>query len=133
MKTIYIIRMMYDGSTSCVRVGATKTERFGTTSDLGQGDVLSRVLLIIVSDWDMRRTCYISDGTPWVHGSRLTELSYADGIGISTENVQSMNRVTKKLEMEAAKVGLEINTRETKVMEVQCDEDARITLGGDEI
>ena len=133
MKIINIIRMLYDGSTSCVRVGGTNTERFEITSGVRQGDVLSPVLFIIVLDWVMRRTCDISDGIPWVGGSRLTELAYADDIGLLAENVQSMNRVTEKLELEAAKVGLEINTRKTKVMKVQCDEDARIALGGDDI
>ena len=132
-KIINIIRMMYEGTTSCVRVGGTNTERFEITSGVRQGDVLSPVLFIIVLDWVMRRTFDISDGIPWVDGSRLTELAYADDIGLLAENIQSMNRVTEKLESEAAKVGLEINTRKTKIMKIQCNEDATVVLGGNDI
>ena len=44
-----------------------------------------------------------------------------------------MSRVTEKLELDAVKVGLEINTSKTKIMEVQYDYDARVALGGDDI
>ena len=90
------------------------TERFEITSGVRQGDVLSPVLFIIVLDWVMKRTCDISDRIPGVDGSRLTELAYTGDIGLLAKNVQS-----EKLKLEAAKVGLEINTRKTKVMKVQ--------------
>ena len=44
-----------------------------------------------------------------------------------------MNRMAKKLDREAGKVGLEINQRKTKVLVVQPSKDVRAQLGGEVI
>ena len=129
IKIINVIKLLYDGSTSCVRVGGTNTESFEITSGVKQGDVLSPVLFILVVDWIMRRVVEDEDGIAWVDSSRLSDLAYADDIALLSEDADGMNRITEKLAREAGKVGLEINQGKTKVLTVQPREDVRIELG----
>ena len=68
------------------------------------------------------------DGIEWLGTDRLTELAYADDIGLLSEDVDSMKRVTEKVALEASKVGLKINRTKTKVMTVQPREDISIAL-----
>ena len=71
IKIINVIKLLYEGSSSCVRVGGSNTESFEITSGLKQGDVLSPVLFVIVVDWIMRRIIDGEDGIVWVDNGRL--------------------------------------------------------------
>ena len=133
IKIINVIKLLYEGSTSCVRVGGRNTESFEMTSGVKQGDVLSPVLFIVVVDWIMRRVVEEEDGIDWVRNLRLPDLAYADDIALLSKDARDMNRMTEKLEREAGKVGLEINQRKTKVLVVQPSEDVRVELGGEVI
>ena len=133
IKIINVIKLLYEGSSSCVRVGGSNTESFEITSGVKQGDVLSPVLFVIVVDWIMRRIIDGEDGIVWVDNGRLPDLAYADDIALLSEDVAGMSRLTEKLELEARKVGLEINLKKTKLMAVQQREDMRVELGGEEI
>ena len=48
------MKVLYDGSTSCDRVGSSNTESFEITSGVNQGNVFFRVSFIVVVDWIMR-------------------------------------------------------------------------------
>ena len=133
VKIINMIKLLYDGSTSCVRVGGRNTESFEITSGVKQGDVLSPVIFIVVVDWIMRRVIEDDDGIEWVTNYKLPDLAYADDIALLSRDIRGMNRMTEKLEREARKVGLEINKRKTKVMAVQSREEVRVELGGEVI
>ena len=133
IKIINVIKLLYEGSTSCVRVGGRNTESFEITSGVKQGDVLSPVLFIVVVDWIMRRVVEEDDGIDWVGNGRLPDLAYADDVALLSKDTRDMNRMTEKLEREARKVGLEINQRKTKVLVVQPSEDVRVELGGEVI
>ena len=92
-----IMSVMYDGSTSCVRVRGANTESFKITNDVKQGDVLSPVLFIVVLDWIMRRVVEIDDGIKWIDGTRQSSLAYAYDVALLSENAEAMNRLTEKL------------------------------------
>ena len=132
-KIINMIKLLYEGSKSCVRVGGTNTDYFDITSGVKQGDVLSPILFVVVVDWILRRTVGEEDGIEWMGTARLLELAYADDIALLSEDVDSMRRVTEKLALEASKVGLEINRTKTKVMAAQPREDISIVLEGEAI
>ena len=132
-KIINMIKLLYEGSKSCVRVGGTNTEYFNITSGVKQGDVLSPILFIVMVDWIMRRTVDEEDGIEWMGTNRLPELAYADDIALLSEDMDSMKRITEKLALEASKVGLEINRTKTKVMAAQPREDISISLEGETI
>ena len=73
-KILNIIKLLYDGSTLCVRVGGTNTESFDITSGVKQGDVLTPVLFNMVVDWITMRIFDDEDGIVWVGESRLSDL-----------------------------------------------------------
>ena len=55
VKTVNIMRNMYDGGERCVRVGQGQTEFFNVESGVRQGDSLSPLLFFIVLDYMMRK------------------------------------------------------------------------------
>ena len=55
-------------------------------------------------------------GIPWKQGTRLTDLNFADDIALLAETNEQLQDMTTNLEAEAAKVGLRISHRKTKVM-----------------
>ena len=66
----------------------------------------------------------------WVDGTRLSNLAYADGVALLSEDAEAMNRLNEKLLREAAKVGLQINQGKAKVLTVQAREDTRVEIEG---
>ena len=133
MKIINMIKLLYEGSKSCVRVGGTNTDYFDITSGVKQGDVLSPILFIVMVDWILRRTVDGEDGIEWMGTDRLPELAYADDIALLSDDADSMKTMTDKLALEASRVGLEINRTKTKLMAVQPREDISIALEGEVI
>ena len=103
-KKINVMKVLYDGPTSCVRVGQANTDSFEITSGVKQGDVLSPDLFIVVVDWIMRRVVVSDDGNKWVYGTRLSKLAYADDVALLSEDAEAMIRLTEKFLREAAKV-----------------------------
>ena len=61
-KIINIMKNMYDGSESCVRVSQGQTDFFRVDSGVRQGDSLSPLLFNIVLDFVMRRVELAGDG-----------------------------------------------------------------------
>ena len=70
-KILNIINLLYDGSTSFVRVGGTNIESFDITIDVKHDDAVSPVLFNMVVDWITRRIFDDEDGIVWVGGSIL--------------------------------------------------------------
>ena len=56
-------------------------------------------------------------GIPW-NTRNLTDLEFADDLALLGENAKSLQSVTDNLTSTAAKVGLMISTKKTKVMSV---------------
>ena len=68
-KMINIMKGMYDGSQSCVRVNRGKTtDFFSVDSGVRQGDSLSLLLFNIVLDFVMRRVELAGEGIEWTGG-----------------------------------------------------------------
>jgi len=94
-----------------IRVNASGyTEFFEIVSRVRQGCILSPFLFIIVIDFVMRRTMDKSEyGIVWQKRNCLTDLDFADDIGIVAEEENVCQEITTKLEEQSAHVGLNIS------------------------
>ena len=55
-------------------------------------------------------------GISWKQGTRLTDLDFADDVALLAETNEQLQDMTTNLEVEAAKVGLQISHSKMKVM-----------------
>ena len=86
-KKVNIMKSMYDGSESCVRVSQGQTDYFSVDSGVRQGDSLSPLLFNIVLDFIMKRVELAGGGIEWNAGRRLKDLAYADDICLLADDV----------------------------------------------
>ena len=127
---VRLIRTMYEGSLSCVRVGQENTEWFEINTGVRQGDVLSPFLFNVVLDWVMRRVENLDGGLSWLQGSFLKDLDYADDICLISSSVENLSDLTNNLVQEAQKVGLKINVSKSKTMRLQMNDVAAVEVEG---
>ena len=116
---------LYKDSTAFVRTRDGPTASFPTSSGVLQGDTLAPLLFALVVDFILRRClrdedCYVLAGR---RSSRnpavsLSALAYADDIALLCRNPTAAQRALTRLCEEAARVGLEVNARKTKVLHV---------------
>ena len=86
---VRLVKVMYDGANSRVRVNGCFTERFEVTVGVHQGSALSPLLFAIVME-ALSRECRI--GCPW-------ELLYADDLVIMSDNLEDLKiQLHKSLE-----------------------------------
>ena len=75
---LQLIEDLHNGSTSSVRIGATLSHSFITTSGVRQGCVLARALFCRAIDWIMER---VASRTGFSLGNdHFTDLDYADDV-----------------------------------------------------
>ena len=127
-KIVNIMKSMYEGSESCVRVSQGQTDFFSVDSGVRQGDSLSPLLFNIVLDFVMRKVEAAEGGIEWSAGRRLRDLAYADDICLLADDLNDMRQMTAALVCEAGKVGLRVNTRKTEVMKIRTEENSEIEI-----
>ena len=131
-KMINIMKDMYDGSQSCVRVNQGKTtDFFNVVSGVRQGDSLSPLLFNIVLDFVMKKVELAGDGIEWTAGRRLRDLAYADDICLLADDLEDLRTLTEAVVCEAGKVGLKVNTRKTEIMKVRTNDNSQVTIGNE--
>lgn len=130
-KIVNIMKSMYDGSESCVRVSQGQTDFFGVDSGVRQGDSLSPLLFNIVLDFVMKKVELAGGGIEWSAGRRLKDLAYADDICLLADDVQDLRRMTETIVCEAGKVGLRVNTRKTEIMKIRTQDTSQIIIEGE--
>ena len=72
-------------------------------------------------------------GIEWRNQSRLTDCDFADDVGMLPTTNPALQRMTNSLEEEATKVGLRISVEKTKVLTVNRNTKADITVGDKKI
>src|SRR6478735_8316429 len=103
---IAIIKSMYDGVTTAVKVKDKVSEEFQVKVGVHQGSVLSPLLFIIVME--ALSKC-IRIGLP-------CQLLYADDLVLIAESEEDLMEMIKKMKVELELKGLRVNVGKTKVM-----------------
>jgi len=103
---IAIIKSMYDGATTAVKVKDKVSEEFQVKVGVHQGSVLSPLLFIIVME--ALSKCF-RVGLPW-------QLLYADDLVLIAESEEDLMEMIRKWKMELELKGLRVNVGKTKVM-----------------
>ena len=116
---------LYSGSRAFVKTTDGPTREFNSSSGVLQGDPLSPLLFLLVADYVLRRCLKEEDSyllaprrssrSPAVS---LPALAYADDIALLCRDPASAQRALTRLCEEAARVGLQVNGRKTKVLHV---------------
>ena len=89
-KIIALIKAVFEGSESCVRVGQEHTHFFEITTGVRQGDVLSPLLFNIVIDYIMGKLQQVEGGVQWTASNFLKALAYADDICLLGEDIDTI-------------------------------------------
>ena len=114
-KILNIIKCLYDGSTSAVRIDGILSKEFSITTGVLQGDTLAPFLFIIVLDYVLQNT-EATTGLETHPNERLPDLDFADDIVLLDQSEIEAIQHFQTIEVAAKKVGLSINYEKTKVM-----------------
>ena len=108
------------------------TEWFQVQSGVKQGCVMSGFLFLLAIDMsgtmEGRRT-----GIRWKFTSILEDLDFADDIALLLSRYINIRDMTSRLADEAARVGLKINAKKSKVLRVNAKNDQRIEINGEQV
>lgn len=74
-KIIKKIKLPYEGSKMCFRVGGINTDYFYIKNGAQQGDLVSPFLFVVAVDWILRTNFDGEGGTEWIDTNRPPELA----------------------------------------------------------
>ena len=115
-KIVTLIKCLYNGSTSSVRVNGILSKEFAVSTGVLQGDTLAPFLFVIVLDFVMRHTP-ATLGLQKIYGNTLLpDLDFADDIVLLDKNEIEAIEHFEMIESFAEEVGLKVNYDKTKIM-----------------
>ena len=109
-KIVNIIKCLYDGSTSAVRIDGILSQEFLITTRVLQGDTLAPFLFIIVLDYVLQNT-EATTGLQTHPGQLLPDIDFADDIGLLDQGKMQVLDNFQTIESSAKKVGLSIGNQ----------------------
>ncbi len=125
-KLVNAIGLLYQNTSASVLSPDGETEQFEIKAGVLQGDTLAPFLFALVVDYAMRQAI---DGREAELGFEITprksrrvpaiivtDLLFADDIALISEEIEQAQELLNRVETEAAKVGLHMNTKKTEVM-----------------
>lgn len=115
-KIINLVRMTHQNTENKVRVHGNISESFKIGKGLRQGDPISAILFNLALEMIVRKSNINREGTIYIKNHQC--LAYADDITIITRTKKDLKRVVKNLAEQAEKIGLKINEKKTKYMEM---------------
>ena len=114
-KIVNIIKWLYDGSISAVRIDEILSKEVLITTGVLQGDTLAPFLFIIVLDCVLQNT-EATTGLQTHPNEMLPDLDFADDIVLLNQGEIEALEHFRTIEYSAKKVGLSINYDKTKIM-----------------
>ena len=127
---VVIIEDMYANNQCAVRTDDGLSEWFDIQTGVKQGCILSPLLFGIAIDFVMRKCTNGKTGIPWLNGTHLEDLDFADDIALMSTSTEAMQRKTDQLASMAGRVGLQISFDKTKVMKSPGSNGDRVQLEG---
>lgn len=118
LKLCNVLRNLYSGAASQVRIHGELTEPFAVNTGVRQGCILSPALFVLSLNWIMSKLRQDFPGIQVNNELTLSNLSYADDIVLLAENEDDAQSYINALSQHASKLGLRINSAKTKVMAV---------------
>ena len=103
---VSVIKVMYDGACTSVKLACGESAVFGVNVGVHQGSVLSPLLFTIVLDVLSKE---FREGLPW-------ELLYADDLALIAETEEELLEKIRRWKLGMEGKGLKVNMAKTKVM-----------------
>ena len=120
--------------TSCkIKAYNDESESFNVLTGVRQGGILSPVLFLLAVNHILKTIEESNRGIViWPSECTIENLAFADDIAIIADSLENLNLMTSALSSEAAKLGLNINCKKTKLMKT-ADIGGTFTIYGVEI
>ena len=125
-KIVAAIKCLYQNTKAKVMSPDGETEAFDILSGVLQGDTLAPFLFIIVLDYVMRQAInglehelgfqLYRKRSSRVPAIFLTDFSFADDVALVSEETEQAQELLKRVEIEAAKIGLHLKAKKTELM-----------------
>jgi len=133
-KLIQMVKTMCEDFQCSVIVDNETTDWFPVITGVKQGCCMSGFLFLLVIDWVMRRTVEGErNGIRWDFMNMLEDLDFADDIALLSATMNHLQHKTKRLEDNAAKVGLKLNGQKCKAMKVNSRNIDGLRVGDQEV
>ena len=112
-----LLRNLYAGQEATVRTGHGTIDWFQTGQGVCQGCILSPCLFNLYAEYIMRNTGPDeAQAGIKIAGRNINNLRYADDTTLMGESEEELKSLLMKVKEESEKVGLKINTQNTKIM-----------------
>ena len=79
------------------------------------------VIFLLVIDWTIATTTKRGRGINWGRFQVLEDLGYADDLSLLSDTCKQIQLKTNELVRVSARVGLQVNTKKSKVMNIAPD------------
>jgi hypothetical protein len=123
IRIVNAIKVLYDDSENVVKINGQLTEYFKVNTGVLQGDVLAPFLFIIVLNFILEKSYDQNFGFNTAEDQKLTDLDFADDIVLFDNNGINAALHFNKLQLEANKIGLQINKKKTKYITYNIQEE----------
>lgn len=131
---VRVISALYMNNMAAVKIEGEVSAWFSVESGVKQGCVLSPFIWIILMDYVLRRTVKRCKdiGLSW-NGKLLTDLDYADDLGLLGKSVDELNKFVEVLRKQGSQIGLKINVKKTKVMKLGEQSQAELVIENEKV
>ena len=112
-----LLRNLYSGQETTVRMGHGTTDWFQIGKEVCQGCVLSPCLFNLHAEYSMRNAG-LDEAQAWIKivGKIINNLRYADDTTLMAESEKELKSLLMKVKEVSEKVGLKLNIQKTKIM-----------------
>ena len=131
-KLINLIRSLYEGQQSAVRLECGTSEWFPVTKGVRQGCILSPHLFSLHAEGIMREVSL--DHRKDDYRVNLKDLRYASDTALLSTTPTGLEKIIKSVKANSDEKGLFLNIKKTKIMDIdKYKKEARIAIDGEEI